>query len=213
MIRSDLPAALARAYPPPTFVVIDGGASWQRCDLGEAAVVVGDTVQLDWQDDPGAGRAGRGRRSAWGGAGVRPTLPAVPQRSGRRLDRAGAVGGLRSAAPGRGACRGGHHRRDRRGTRRRLCPGRCRPHRGSHPARWPATTPITCSSSTPAPTASSSSTWSSVDCCGEPWCRPARATSPGTTDGSTACRARPAGGHYRRSRCETAAVRAVWDRR
>ena len=52
MNRDDLPAALARAYPPPTFVVIDGGASWRRCELGDA-VVVGDTVQLDWQDDPG----------------------------------------------------------------------------------------------------------------------------------------------------------------
>lgn len=54
MDRDDLPAALARAYPPPTFAIIDGGASWRRCDLGDAAVVVGDTVQLGWQDDPAA---------------------------------------------------------------------------------------------------------------------------------------------------------------
>ena len=53
MNRDDLPAALAQAYPPPTFAIIDGGASWRRCDLGTDAVVVGDTVQLNWQDDPG----------------------------------------------------------------------------------------------------------------------------------------------------------------
>jgi len=52
--RDDLPATLARAYPPPTFAIVDGGASWRRCTLGDDAVVVGDTVQLDWQDDPAA---------------------------------------------------------------------------------------------------------------------------------------------------------------
>ncbi len=51
MRSADLPPVLAKAYPPPTFAIIDGGASWRRCDLGEA-VVVGDVVQLAWKDDP-----------------------------------------------------------------------------------------------------------------------------------------------------------------
>jgi phage tail-like protein len=54
MDREDLPASLARGYPSPAFVVIDGAASWRRCDLGEAAIVVGDAVQLAWQDEPSA---------------------------------------------------------------------------------------------------------------------------------------------------------------
>lgn len=52
MRTDDFPVALAQAYPPPTFAIVDGGAAWRHCDLG-AAVVVGDVVQLPWKDDSG----------------------------------------------------------------------------------------------------------------------------------------------------------------